>query len=422
MAMLNVLDQSLLSLEQLLASVISAMGPASGPTFSHDSPLDVAQLERRLLLSGSPPGGGDLIQDALNAADSESQQAAVAENNLPEAESQQIVIDPLDRIIAWHSIAHTSTDPATRLVGGGLTENGWGPFIQDTVMADIAAGFTRIELHNPFGRGADDPAMAFDQYLDALVETPKLTENFAELWRPITDSGIEVIAYIGSPRRDPDQIALLDDPAAWWERALACVQPLIDAGMSIGLDAAAPALPDSLDAELAEYLESQGVRVYVEARPRSASTQWWDNPVIIRSDTWDRQAPELHTRQIGRHAWDYQLTGEVVRLVDREDSFSGNLELIDVLADGHTAAIRPGIVHAGPDGPLSLDQFISSLNLSSLPTEINLRGSDADGDLLTYPSCQDQATVRSASTHTIPPVRSTRRIRIIREPIRSVFK
>ncbi|MFV2070154.1 MAG: Ig-like domain-containing protein, partial [Pirellulales bacterium] len=383
MSLFNAFQRSIFKMGDMVACRHCALGalPEAGQRLAE--PLELMELESRILLSGVPPGGDALVQEAFDGAVPAGGDVQVVEADNQIAYSQTIQIEPRDRLIAKFAIAHSSTNVANRLVAWGLTETGWGPFVQDNILPALEAGFTRIELHNPFGRGPGDRSMAFDQYLDAQVDTPKLAEDFAKYWKPITDSGIEVIGYIGSPHTNAEQVALIDDPTAWWDRALAAVQPLVDAGMSIGLDASANEGPDSLDAALAQHLRDQGVRVYVEARPAATSTQWFDYPIMVLLNTWDSQSPEVNPGKIGKHAWEYELTGEVIRII--RANFGEDVDVLkDVLAQGHTVTLN-----WRPDWPLkvgdtTLDEVLEGVGITSLPTRIGLQSSNAGADPLTY--------------------------------------
>lgn len=385
MLLLRAFEETAFRIEQMLACSQAALGAPPSQQNRAARGLELMRLESRLLLSGVPPGGEGVVEDALDGGSeppADVQEAESSENQW--AHAQHIEIDGVGRIVAKYSIAHSSTDYSQRLVGHGLTVGGWAPFIEDTIQPALDAGFTRIDLHNPFGRGADDTFMAFDQYLDALVETPKLTENFVELWKPITETGVEVIAYIGSPRHDPIQVGLIDDPDAWWDRALAAVQPMVDAGMSIALDASANATGDLLDVALAEHLRDQGVRVYVEARPAADATHWFDYPLLLREATWENQSPELRSIHVGRHAWDHELTGEVVRIVD--DTADGDLDLdtlARVLGDGHSATISAKQLWHPKLGNTTVEAMLDTLGVASLPTQISLQAPQT-GEALTY--------------------------------------
>lgn len=176
-------------------------------------------------------------------------------------------------------------------------------------------------LHNPFGTLADEK-MQLDQYLHAQeAGLGFILDDFVAQWKPITESGIEVIGYVGSGRNDPSFDALIDDPAAWQARAMASVRPLLDAGMSIGLDAAAPAVAGSPTHVFAERLREMGVRVYVEAKPKRDAPHWFDYGVIALDSTWRRS--DLQT---GHIAWREKygtpkgtIRGDVIRLLRRGD-------------------------------------------------------------------------------------------------------
>lgn len=194
-------------------------------------------------------------------------------------------------------IGGSHSDPRRRLIGWNLIETGWRSLIDGRVEPYLQAGVTRLMLHNPFGTLPGEP-MQLDQYLTAL-ETPgfrMVTTGFVEAWKPIVDRGVEVIAYVGCPRLDDDVQDLLETEgeAAALAYSIRCLQPFLDAGMSVGLDAAAPAEAGSVTHQLAEWLRARGVRVYVEARPPADQTHWFDYPVISTNVFWSRSDPEIH--------------------------------------------------------------------------------------------------------------------------------
>ncbi len=160
-----------------------------------------------------------------------------------------------------------------------------------------------------------------------------------------------------------------DEVAAWdymWEN----VQPLVDAGMSVGLDASAAALPGSLDDQLAIKLEQQGVRVYIEARPRVVTPQWRDNPVVITEEFWHRSNPE----KFSDSSWgapNHDLDEEVVRLIRYEPALE---TLKKVLLNGNVGTIYPMRLYAEDrDYYLgSIDNHLQELDISAVPTQIHL--------------------------------------------------
>lgn len=243
--------------------------------------------------------------------------------------------------------------PAERLVGWGLTYRGWHEFVKNQAQPYLDIGVQRFILHNPFGMLPDEH-MQLDQYFEALEqpELYKLTQDFVQAWRPVTDQGVEVIAYVGSPRLDPDskRIEAEAGRAAGLDYAMRNMQPFLDANMSIALDAAVVADADTLTWDLAKELRSRGVKVYVEARPLAANPHWFDFPVISTNYFWRRSNPAIHPDS----AWgarDEQLRDEVLRMMVEERrpaTFTGtDLEYLihrarQVQVDGHTPIVMGG--------------------------------------------------------------------------------
>jgi len=162
-----------------------------------------------------------------------------------------------ERFVAWYPLG-IQDNPPTRNLRNSLVENGWERFGSGFIpelLDDLKAedrGIRRVLLHTPFGRVKP---IQFDGYLEALENDrlDKVTGDFVDDWRrnvtdPALGRTIEVIGYIGSPVNDSDsqRIAENEGESAFFERAWNAVQPLLDAQMSIALDAAAPTETPSL--------------------------------------------------------------------------------------------------------------------------------------------------------------------------------
>lgn len=269
----------------------------------------------------------------------------------PREEGAVAFEDPVfERIVVDFIIGWSASNPETRNIGQGLPNSGWRGFVQTRVHAVLATGVRRIILHNPFGTMAGEP-MQFDQYLQARnADLPWLTQEFVESWKPVTDAGIEVIAYIGSPRLDNDLKRILESSGheAAMDYARRCVGPFLAAGMNIGYDAAAMAERGSFTHTFGEWMEEQGARLYIEARPAKAATFWHDNPVICLNRFWKRSDPDRHDDSKWAASNDV-LTGEIIRLIrhrpgqDEATTASWLPQAVsDVLAEGHTVAVFSG--------------------------------------------------------------------------------
>ena len=205
----------------------------------------------------------------------------------------------------------------------------------------------RFQLHNPFGGLANEP-MQLDQLLHAQeAGLLPVTTRFVEAWKPITDQGVEVIAYVGCGLHDADFRELPLDQ--WLERAFRSVQPCLDAGMSIGLDAAVGAEAGSHTHVFAQRLRERGVKVYVESKPTRHKPHWHDFHVISLDQTWLNADIEHGHPQARNHYGipNELLTGEVVRMIrPREGETQDDLNqfslfhsrIRDILDDGHTVS------------------------------------------------------------------------------------
>jgi hypothetical protein len=125
------------------------------------------------------------------------------------------------------------------------------------------------------------------------------------------------------------------------------VQPYLDAGMSIALDACVVHDDKSLSFQLARDLRSKGVRVYIEARPAKDQSYWYDFPVICEQNFWERSDPAKFPDAVPIYARNEQLTGEIVLIVVPDGEFdwtwpkAGKWEkrrTLAILRSGKTAA------------------------------------------------------------------------------------
>lgn len=332
----------------------------------------------------------------------ESTQLPVAQNtSIPTASSQSVTLnkggsvnDYVNKFIVWYQIAGSiPSTPENKLI----REVGWFPptpeywnnFANRIKNNEMQIGVKRIVLWSPFGFSYDSPEpIQFDQYLNAQVDTPWLVNNFVNAWKPITQSGVEVIAYIGSPYIDEKQVALINNQSAWWDRAWSAVKPFKDAGMSIAFDAVVGQSESSMDYQLAEALRNQGVKVYVESRPRYNLSHWNQSHygVFIDNYFFYRSDPERYAdASVWQAVKNSDLKGETIRMVlyengpnlpsDVPSDYIGQAK--SVLKEGDSVAIGGTLVNAST--PLS----------SFLPTGdsykiITLQGSDPDGGTLTF--------------------------------------
>jgi hypothetical protein len=196
-----------------------------------------------------------------------------------------------------------------------------------------------------------DEIMQLDQLLhahDAGLEW--VDRDFVETWKPITEAGIEVIAYFGDANGDPDFQKLIDPAThskAWFDRFFTSIKPALDAGMSIGLDGSATISEDSLVYQAICRLRAMNVPVYVEPRPNK-NFRWAINfPVISVDAFWHLSNPAENNGAIPWAVRNDEMTNDVIRFVqtppagkdwNKRDWFPVTIR--QILAEGHTAAIN----------------------------------------------------------------------------------
>lgn len=326
----------------------TALAPESSPQVSvaenSDSKGTFENVpESASLPQASPPqpfSGSELPPSETTTSSSESSPAEIASSALPPAEKPQLTAEselasenaartedtpeegpaylPAHRFVSVLNIGWSAADPANRNIGRRLPRSSWATFVRLTVKPQIERGIRRIQLHNPFGALAGE-VMQLDQFLHAQDAGLRfITEGFVEAWQPVTEAGVEVIGYVGCGKLDPDFDVFLEsgDFGAWQSRAMASLKPLIDAGMSIGLDASASTAETSQTFALAESLRAQGVRVYVEAKPDRFNPHWFSYDVIALDRAWltadiENGHPQAKNYGISNDL----LTGESLRMV-----------------------------------------------------------------------------------------------------------
>ena len=285
----------------------------------------------------------------------------------------------VNQLVDYFLIGGSGSDLADRMVSKSMLGNGWGAFIQQAVQPDIDWGVRRIELHNPFGlsTGSWFPT---DQFLDAQAAgLTWLTDDFVQSWQPITQSGVEVIGYLGNPDYDPSFQALASDPAAWNARFDASVAPLVQAGMSVAFDFGQAFTSGDLFNQALDRLKSEGVNVYLENRPAEGTPYNWQFPIIAVQGGWVWSNPYVTPSQ----AWAAKNSelpggGNVVRLLQDPpagESWSDKARILSdlqsVFQDGDSAGVS--IVALRSDG-LSIDDLLTPLAVHSAvpPTSFTL--------------------------------------------------
>lgn len=195
---------------------------------------------------------------------------------------------PRPASVLWVTIGGSDdTRPDRNAIGWGIAEKGWTGFVKEVLRPAIDKhGCRRVLLHLPAGRrGAGD--FQLDELVHARDAGKRLAfvhADFVAAIRPLTNpppgvEPVEVIAYLGMMRGDPDfdQYLTYEDARP---RIQASIGLYLAAGCSIGLDSAAGEMPGSFTDRLCDDLEARGTRVYVEAMPSVTATKMWRRNVI----------------------------------------------------------------------------------------------------------------------------------------------
>lgn len=257
------------------------------------------------------------------------------------------------RFVHWETIGGANQNVSIRRVGWDLDVHGWQGYVDKRVKLLRAIGTERILLHNPFGTLPEDEVFQFDQAIHAEdAGLHWLTQGFAPAWRPVTAAGVEVIAYIGMLRDDPDFTALTD-MKQYMARVMRSIKPLLDAGVSIGLDSITGSNHASREYMVVRMLRDSGVKIYNENRPPADYPHWHDYNGVYYDEGFIDSEP---TNNPSQHwaAPNGMLTGEILRLLEAQPGQQISLQgwpianSINILRAGHTVSINmPGLYSLG---------------------------------------------------------------------------
>ena len=280
-----------------------------------------------------------------------------------------------ERLVEAWLIGGSHHDPARRMVGTHqIGAGGWPDFVNQRARAVYDWGLRRFWLHNPFGT-LPAQLMQFDQYLDAEdAGLDVLTENFSESWAPVVQGSfgepVELIAYLGTADSADDRLktAFADgNPASILGTMLACVKPVLLAGGSIGADMAVKLSDDGPEFRFYKYLESIGIPVYVESRPKLDNPGWAEFPVFAVDAWWKRSDPAHNADCVPWALPNEAMQAGVVRWMRNYPGASTDPAVIaelvgrirEALLEGHTVLFRSdGLRAAG----VTLDQLVAGID------------------------------------------------------------
>jgi len=251
---------------------------------------------------------------------------------------------------------HLNTPPTKYGVRADLVALGWPAFIQQVIQPEIdwlaSAGKPRILLHNPFCAVAG--WFSFDQAIHAKNANLITVRDFATAWRPITESGVEVIAYLGTLHADKD-FQKRQGPYSgddYMQRITDSVRPLINAGMSIGFDWSNDYQPNSRESESIELVRAMlgdGCKAYIEPAPTLAFPHLYNWDSITQDNLFRAYRETL--------AFTAHKTGEVVRWVDEIDWGGTVADVASRLAGRYAAILDDEHTPAGATSHLRLSGY-----------------------------------------------------------------
>jgi hypothetical protein len=271
-------------------------------------------------------------------------------SSIAQAAEEKVIRPARERIIEGWLIAGSSEDEGRRKVSMNQVDSGgWPSFVDNRAKDVFDWGIRRFWLHNPFGTLSDE-VMQFDQYLDAReANLDVLTENFAEAWKPVVDGSfgqpVELVAYIGTADPEDDRLKAVfesGDSARILGTMLACVKPILLAGGSIGADAAVKLPDDGPAFHFYKYLESIGVPIYVESRPKLANPKWAEFPVFAVDAWWNRSNPALHQDALPWAMPNGDIQREVIRWIRDYSGKSTDPAVLEGVIQRTRAALLQG--------------------------------------------------------------------------------
>ncbi len=224
----------------------------------------------------------------------------------------------IDQIICYYGIG-SGSDASRRYVQFVQPSSGWRGFVENELKPIIAMGVRRFMLWMPHGRETKirsqlmgnwriDTNLRFDAYNVARqnVNNNWYTQGFAEAIYPITQQGVEVIAYVGALHGAPEFDALPTGQAKW--EAMKAIAPLLDARCSIAFDTAIFSRPGHYVYDLAQSLKQSGYKYYIEPTPHNDQQHWFSSSCVVSDTQWTNV---VNPSSILAPA--SKLTGEIVR-------------------------------------------------------------------------------------------------------------
>jgi len=230
-----------------------------------------------------------------------------------------------DNFFSQWLVSAALPNPETRNMGWGIHRHGYDWFFDNYIMPGIEKGIKNFHIHLPHG-GEQGGPMSYDALLEAQEDGDtfayeRFYERISEIYAEHPD--VSFLCYFGTFRYDPDIKPLLapDKIHKWIERCVDSILPAIEApNIDIGFDAsygpAAEYGPDHPNFHFLSLIRSlkaiQDRRIYGEPKPSQDATWWFDFPVLVTEQYWNRSNPEKHNDTQGAYISD--LIGPCLRM------------------------------------------------------------------------------------------------------------
>lgn len=211
-----------------------------------------------------------------------------------------------EQIAVYFPIGHSSSNDKHRRVRYQIDKkDGWKHFVATSVKPVLDLGVKTVQLHNPGGVSSSDGFMRFGQFSLAKAQGLDFINDFVDAFKPVTDSGVRVIGYIGSPddvpdlwdtdgtidrdwEPDDDDAPIKLNPMSMMdlrESTLKEFEHFRDAGVGLGLDRSSNKGPNSLSWWLCNREIHEGRRPVVELISQHDHPWFWnfDQLILYRS-------------------------------------------------------------------------------------------------------------------------------------------
>lgn len=226
----------------------------------------------------------------------------------------------INQIVCSYGIG-AGNDASRRFVQYVWPARGWKGFVDDYITPMINLGLRRFLLWMPHGVEVTprnqlignvwrSTNLRYDAWRLARQNASLswLTTGFAESFYPLTTSGIEIIAYVGTLHGAPEFDSLPSGQAKW-DAAMA-VAPILDARCSLALDTSICSKPGHYVYDLAQLLKNCGYKYYIEPTPYVDGQQWFSSPCIVSDEQWTAVSNPANWNTLAAPS---KLTGEIIR-------------------------------------------------------------------------------------------------------------